>query len=64
MQRRVVTGVWMGQFARQLEEWDWREVRALGVEENWVCFGNKFWDMYNIPSGKGKEEGCGEAVVG
>ena len=30
-----------------LEEWDWREVRALGVEENWVRFGNEFWDMYN-----------------
>ena len=61
----VVTGAQMGQFSRWLEEWDWREVRAMGVEENWVRFGNEFWDMYNcIFSGEAKEEGCGEAVVG
>ena len=34
MQRRLVTGAQMGQFSSWLEEWDWREVRALGVEKN------------------------------
>ena len=56
--RRVVTGVRIGQFAGRLEGWDWRAVRALGVEENWVRFGDECWDMYNctFPVAKGKKK--------
>ena len=58
MQRRVITEARIGQFANKVEEWDWREVRALGVEDNWARFSNEFRDMYDgaFPVVKGKKK--------
>ena len=55
--RRVVTGARIRQFARKLEEWDWREVRAMGVGDNMARFRNGFRDMYDgsFPVARGKK---------
>ena len=54
--RRVVTGARIRQFAGKLEEWDWREVRAMGVGDNVARFRNGFRDLYDgsFPVAQGK----------
>ena len=44
--RKVVIGGRIRQFLRKLEEWDWREVKAIGVWDNVAQFRNGFWDIY------------------
>jgi len=44
--RKVVIGGRIRQFLRKLEEWDWREVKAIGVWDNVAQFRNGFWHIY------------------
>jgi hypothetical protein len=46
--RRAVNERRMVDFAIALDLWDFRELRALGVEDNAARFRKKFWDMYNV----------------
>jgi hypothetical protein len=47
-QRRAVNERRMVEFAIALDSWDFRELRALGEEDNAARFRNKFRDMYNV----------------
>jgi hypothetical protein len=47
-QRRVVNERRMVDFLIALDSWDFRELRALGVEDNAAWFRNEFRDLYNV----------------
>ena len=46
MARTVVMGGRIRQFSRKLEDWNWREVKTIGVWDNVAQFRNGFWDIY------------------
>jgi hypothetical protein len=46
--RRAVNEKRMVDFAIALDSWDFRELRALGVEDNAARFRNEFRDLYNV----------------
>jgi hypothetical protein len=47
-QRRAVNESRMVDFAIALDSWGFRELRALGAEDNAARFRNEFRDMYNV----------------
>jgi hypothetical protein len=47
-QRRAVNKSRMVDFAMALDSWDFKELRALGVEDNVAWFWTEFRDMYNV----------------
>jgi hypothetical protein len=66
-QRRAVNKRRMVDFAVALDPWDFRELRALGVEDNAARFRNEFQDLYNVAfpvkEDKKKPKGQGEAMA-
>jgi hypothetical protein len=47
-QRRAVNERRMVDFAIALDSWEFKELRALSVEDNAAQIWNEFWDMYNV----------------